>query len=101
MADADALQQDALPGRECVVRHSRGVLNAKIYAAPFEASLNETMATYPADLMDSPLHVTQQRAVLKALANNFQREIKAIFEERGSFSSHICKSLRHLVDNAK
>jgi hypothetical protein len=103
MADADAPQQDAPPERECVVRHrdTRGVLNTKIYAAPFEASPNETMATYPADLMDSPLHVTQQRAVLKTLATSFQREIKAIFEDDGSFASQICKSSRHLVNNAK
>jgi hypothetical protein len=98
MAHADAPQQDAPPERECVVRHTRGVLDAKIYAARFKASLNETMATYPADLMDSPLHVTQQRAVLKTLATSFQREIKAIFEEDGSFASQIS---RHLVDNAK
>ncbi len=83
------------------MRHTRGVLNAKIYAAPFEASLNETMASYPADLMDSPVHVTQQRAVLKTLATSFQREIKAIFEKEGSFASQMCKSSRHLVDNAK
>jgi hypothetical protein len=104
MADADAPQQDhddAPPERECVVRHTRGVLDAKIYAARFETSLNETMATYPADLMDSPLHFPQQRAVLKTLATSFQREIKAFFEEDGSFSSQICKSSRHLVDNAK
>jgi hypothetical protein len=98
MADADAQQQDAPPERECVVRHTRGVSNAKIYAAPFEASLNETMATYPADLMDSPVHVTQQRAVLKTLATSFQRENKAIFEEERSFASQMCKSSR---DKAK
>jgi hypothetical protein len=57
------------------------------------------MATYPAELMESPLHVTQQRAVLKTLANNFQREIKDIFDEEGSFASQKCKSSRHLVDN--
>ena len=77
-----------------------GAYGIPLFAAPFEASLNEIVATYPADLMDFPLHVTQQRAFLKTLANNFQREIKAILEKRGSFASQICKSSRHLVDNA-
>ncbi len=60
---ADVQQQDALPERECDAsvkpRDTRGVLNAKIFAAPFEASLNETMATCSAEFMDSPspLHV--------------------------------------------
>ncbi len=52
-------QQDAPPERECDGEALRGVLNAKRFAAPFEASLNDTMVTYSAHLMDSPLSSEQ------------------------------------------
>jgi hypothetical protein len=57
---ADAQQQGAPTERECDASvkprdtTSRGVFNAKVFATPFEASLNETMATCSAELMDSP-----------------------------------------------
>ena len=54
----------------------RGVLNTKVFASCCETSLNETFATYSALLMDNRVDVTQQRAVLKTLTKNFQREIK-------------------------
>ena len=58
MADADAAAGCA--ARTWVWCEAiRGVLNAKRFAAPFEASLNDTMVTYSAHLMDSPLDVTQ------------------------------------------
>jgi hypothetical protein len=52
---------------------NRGVLNTQVLASCCEASLNETISTYCADLMDYRVIVTQQRAVLKTLSNNFQR----------------------------
>ena len=83
-----------------VASHSRkrGVLNTQVFALPFEASLNETMASYSSDLMDSRVNVTQ-RAVLKTLSKNFQREIKSIFEE-GTYVSEMCDNARHLTENA-
>jgi hypothetical protein len=54
------------------LKGSRGILNASIFGNCFDACLLETIATYLADLMDSPLDVTQQHEVLKTLSNNFQ-----------------------------
>ena len=66
---------------------NRGLLNTQVFASGCEAGLNETIDTYSADLiilMDNRVNVTQQRAVLKILSKNFQREIKTIYD--GGFS---------------
>jgi hypothetical protein len=51
--------------------------------------------------MDSPLNITEHCAVLKTLSKSFQREIKAIFDEPGSFVSQLCRDSQHLTENAK
>ncbi len=53
---------------------NRGVLNTQIFASCHEASLNETITNYCADLMDHDnlVIVTEQPAVLKPLSKNFQ-----------------------------
>ena len=96
-ADASAQEQAQLQS----LKGSRGILNTAIFGNCFEACLHETIATYLEDLMDSPVDVTQQRVVLKTLSNNFQREIKSIFNEPGSFVSQLCRDSRHLTENAK
>ena len=102
MADAASQQQDAPPERECAVKHSRGVLNAKIFANCFKAILNKTMATYSTDLMDSPLDVTQQKAVFKTVSKAIQREIKAIYDEEDTVAAHwqMCSDSRDIVKSA-
>ncbi len=52
--------------------NNRGVLNTQVFAWCCEASLDETITTYCADLMDNRVIFTEQRAVLKALSKNFQ-----------------------------
>ncbi len=52
------------------------MLNTQVFASCCGASLNQSIATYCADLMDNRVNVTQQRAVLKTLSKNFKREIK-------------------------
>ncbi len=54
---------------------NRSVLNTKVFAfvSCCKASLNESITTYCADLMDNWLIVTQKRDVLKTLSKNFQR----------------------------
>jgi hypothetical protein len=78
---------------------NRGVLNTKVFASCCEASLNEIIATYCADLMDTRVNVTQQCAVLKTLTKNFQRKIKIIHNE-GTYVSELCKDSLHLTENA-
>jgi hypothetical protein len=96
-ADSKAQEQHQLQS----LKDSRGILKNSIFANCFDACLHETIATYLADLMDSPLNVTQQRAVLKTLSKSFQREIRAIFDEPGSFVSQLCRDSQHLTENAK
>ena len=48
--------------------------------------------------MDNRVNVTQQRAVLKTLTKNFQRDIK-IYNE-GIYGSELCKDSLHLTENA-
>jgi hypothetical protein len=95
-ADAKAQEQAQLQPLE----DSRGIVNTSIFAYCFDACLHETIATYLADWMNSPLNVTQQRAVLKTF-KSFQREIKAISDEPGSFVSQLCRDSQHLAENAK
>ena len=75
----------------------RDGLNIKVIASCCEANLNETFATYCAFLMDNRVYVTQQRAVLKTLTKNFQREIR-IYNE-GTYASELCKDSLHLTEN--
>ncbi len=63
---------------------NRVVLNTstQVFASCYEATLNETIATYCADSMDNRVNVTQQGAMLKNLSKNFQREIKIIIMKK-------------------
>ena len=72
----------------------------KKFEACFGASLDETMASYSAEMLDSPVDRIQQRAVLKTLSKTFQREVKAIYEDDPLFAQ-LCKKLRHLTENAR
>jgi hypothetical protein len=81
-ADAKAQEQAQLQS----LKDSRGIVNTSIFAYCFDTCLYETIATYLADWMNSPLNVTQQRAELKTF-KSFQSETKAISDEPGSFVS--------------
>jgi hypothetical protein len=73
-AKAEAQEQaqlQSLQGSKCIVNSSI-LANFFLYN-----SLYDTIATYSADLMDSLVNVTQQRAVHKILSKNFPRKIKA------------------------
>ena len=96
--DAKAQEQAQLQS----LKDSRSILKTSIFANCFDACLHKTIATNLADLIDSLLKVTQQRAVLKTLSKSFQREIRAIFDETGSFVSQLCRDSQHLsIENAK
>ena len=100
MANEASRASNAVPCRPVASKaRNRGVLNTKVFASPFEACLDETMVTFSSELMDSPVNVTQQRAVLKTLSKNFQREIKAIHAEK-SYVSEMCHYAANLTDNA-
>jgi hypothetical protein len=43
-------------------------------------SLDEAMANFSTDLLDSPVNTREQQAGLKTLSTAFQWEIKAIYE---------------------
>ena len=58
----------------------RELLNLNKFESCFNASLDEAMANFSADLLDSPVNTRQLRAVLKTLLTAFQREIKATYE---------------------
>ena len=99
IGNADAAEQHVFQSW----KGSRGNLNTKFFHNTFEASLNETIVTFPEDLMDSgsPIAVIQQRAVLKNLSKNFQREVKATKDEEGLFVSQLCRNRQHLREMAK
>jgi hypothetical protein len=100
-ADADAAEQHVFKFQSR--KGTRGIFNRIVFANAFAASPKATIITFSEDIMmmDSPIAVAQQRAVLKILSKNFQREIKAIYDEEGSFDSQLCKNPRHLTDNDK
>ncbi len=47
------------------------------------------------------MDVSQPSSVLKTLSKNYEREIKAIYDDEGSFVSQLCRDLCHLTDKAE
>ncbi len=81
------------------IKTHRDLLNLKKFESSFNASLDEAMANFSGDMLDSPVNTRQQRAVLKTLSKSFQREIKAIYRDDPDLSQQ-CQQL-HLTENAK
>ena len=75
---------------------SRYVLNIQVFTSCYEASLNETIAIFCADLMYTcnRVYVTQQ-----LLFENLQRKIRTIYDKR-TYVSEWCKDVRYWRDNA-
>jgi hypothetical protein len=82
------------------IKTHRGLLNLKKFESSFQASLDEAMANFSDDFLDSPVNTRQQRAVLKILSNSFQREIKAIYKDDPDLVQQ-CQAQRHLTENAR
>jgi hypothetical protein len=73
--------EDGSTTQDPAIKIHRGLLNLKKFESSFQASLDEAMANFSADLLDSLVNTRQQQAVLKTLAKAFQREIKAIYKD--------------------
>ena len=82
------------------IKTHRGLLNLKKFESSFQASLDEAMANFSDDFLDSPVNTRQQRAVLKILSKSFQREIKAIYKDDPDLVQQ-CQAQRHLTENAR
>jgi hypothetical protein len=92
--------EDGSTTQDPPIKTHKGLLNLKKFERSFQASLDETMATFAIDLLDSPVNTIQQRAVLKVLAKSFQREIKAIYKDDPDLVQQ-CQEPRHLTENAR
>ena len=92
--------EDGSTTQDPAIKTHRGLLNLKKFESSFQASLDEAMANFSADLLDSPVNTRQQRAVLKTLAKAFQREIKAIYKDDPDLVQQ-CQQQRHLTENAR
>jgi hypothetical protein len=80
--------EDGLTTQDPAIKIHRGHLNLKKFQSCFNASLDEAMANFSTNLLDSPVNTREQRAVLKTLSTAFEREIKAIYEEDPVFPSY-------------
>jgi hypothetical protein len=76
------------------IKTHRGLLNLKRIESSFNASLDEAMANFSADILDSPVNTRQQRAVLKTLFRNLsswrsKQSIEMILTFRSNASNSI------------
>jgi hypothetical protein len=82
------------------IKTHRGLLNLKKFESSFQASLDEAMANFSADLLDSSVNTRQQQAVLKTLSKSFQWEIQAIYKDDPDLVQQ-CQELLHQTENAR
>jgi hypothetical protein len=92
--------EDESTTQDPAIKTHRGLLNLKKFESSFQASLDEAIANFSADLLDSPVNTRQQRAVLKTLAKAFQREIKAIYKDDPDLVQQR-QEQRHLTENTR